>query len=76
MQHFVQDICMMLKKKHDREEMNYVTANNITNEGLSIFKCMRRTIGKSTSHVLKTEEWSQAHLYVISNYEEVTPFIE
>ena len=62
--------------KHDHEERNYVISNDITNEGLSIFKCMGRTIGKSTYHVLKTKEWSQAHLYVVSNCEEVTPFIE
>ena len=65
-----------VETKHDREEMNYVIANNITNEWLSIFKCMRHTIGKSTSRIFKTEEWSQAHLYVLSNCEEVTPFIE
>ena len=65
-----------VETKHDREQMNYVIANNITNEGLSIFKCMGRTIGKATSRVLKTEEWSQAHLYVLSNCEEVTPVIE
>ena len=65
-----------VETKNDREEMKYVIANNITNEGLSIFKCMGRTIGKSTSRVLKTEEWSQAHLYVLSNCEEVTSFIE
>ena len=43
-----------VETKHDREERNSVIANNITNEGLSIFKCMRHAIGKSTSHVLKT----------------------
>ena len=65
-----------VETKHDLEERNYVIANNITSEGLGIFKCMRRTRGKSTSRVLKSEEWSQAHLYVLSNCEEVTPFIE
>ena len=65
-----------IETKHDREERNYIIANNITNEGLNIFKCMRRTIGKSTSRVLKTEEWSQAHLYVPSYCQEVMPFIE
>ena len=29
-----------VETKHDCEKMNYVIANNITNEGLSIFKCM------------------------------------
>ena len=29
-----------VETKHDRKEMNYVIANNITNKGLSIFKCM------------------------------------
>ena len=47
-----------VETKHDRKERNYVIANNITNEELSIFKCMGRTIGKATSRVLKTEEWS------------------
>ena len=65
-----------VETKHDHEEMNYVIANNIINEGLNIFKCMRHTIGKATSRVLKTEEWSQAHLYVLSNCEEVMSFIE
>ena len=65
-----------IETKHDHEERNYVTAHNITNEVLSIFKCMGCTIGKSISRVLKTEEWSQAHLNVLSNYEEVTSFIE
>ena len=29
-----------VETKHDREDMNYDIANNITNEGLNIFKCM------------------------------------
>ena len=54
-----------VETKHDREEKNYVIENNITNGGgLTIFKCMGRTIGKSTSRVLSTKEWSQAHLCV------------
>ena len=65
-----------VETKHDCEEMSYVIANNITNEELSIFKCMGHIIGKTISHVLKIEEWSEAHLYVLSNCEEVTPFIE
>ena len=49
-----------VETKHDREEKNYVIENNITNDGgLTIFKCMRRTIGKLISRVLSTEEWSQ-----------------
>ena len=66
-----------VEMKHDHEERNYGIENNITNGGgLTIFKCMRRTIGKSTSRVLSTKEWSQAHLYVLTNCEEVTSFIE
>ncbi|WJZ96904.1 hypothetical protein VitviT2T_015549 [Vitis vinifera] len=66
-----------VETKHDHEERNYVIENNITNGGgLTIFKCMGRTIGKSTSRVLSTEEWSQAYLYVLTNCEEVTSFIE
>ena len=65
-----------VETKNNREERNYVITNNMTNGGLTIFKCMGHTIGKSTSRVLGTEEWSQAHLYVLTNYEEVTPFIE
>ncbi|KAL6315671.1 hypothetical protein AAG906_005759 [Vitis piasezkii] len=33
-----------VETKHDREERNYVIENNITNGGLTIFKCMGRTI--------------------------------
>ena len=65
-----------VETKHDREERNYVIENNITNRGLTIFKSMGHTTRKSTSHVLSTEEWSQAHLYVLTNCEEVTSFIE
>ena len=65
-----------VETKNNREKRNYVIANNMKNGGLTIFKCMGRTIGKSTSRVLGTEEWSQAHLYVLTNCEEVTPFIE
>ena len=65
-----------VETKHDNEERNYVIETNITNGGLTIFKCMGRTIGKSTSPVLSTEEWSQAHLYVLTNCEEVISFIE
>ncbi|WJZ97003.1 hypothetical protein VitviT2T_015639 [Vitis vinifera] len=53
-----------VETKHDRKERNNVIENNITNGELTIFKCMRPTIGKSTSRVLSTEEWSQAHLCV------------
>ena len=36
-----------VETKHDCEERNYVIENNITNGGgLTIFKCMGRTIGK------------------------------
>ena len=65
-----------VETKHNCEERNYVIANNMTNGGLTIFKCMGRTIGKSTSRVLNIEEWSRAHLYVLTNFEEVTPFID
>ena len=53
-----------VETKHDRKERNYVIKNNITNGGLTIFKCMGCIIAKSTSHVLSIEEWSQAHLCV------------
>ena len=43
-----------VETKHGCEERNYVIENNIKNGGLTIFKCMRRTIGKSTSRVLST----------------------
>ena len=65
-----------VETKHDYEERNYIIANNITNGRLTIFKCMGRTIGKSTSRVLSIEEWSQAHLYVLTNCEEMMPFIK
>ena len=65
-----------VETKHDCEERNYIIANNITNGRLTIFKCMGCTIGKPTSRVLSTKEWTQAHLYVLTNCEEVTPFIE
>ena len=41
-----------VETKHDCEERNYVIENNITNR----CKCMKRTIGKSTSRVISTEE--------------------
>ena len=65
-----------VETKNNREKRNYVIANNMKNGGLTIFKCMGRTIGKSTSCVLNIEEWSRAHLYVLTNFEEVTPFID
>ena len=46
MQPFFSSYLHDVETKHDREERNYVIANNITNEGLRIFKCMGRTIGK------------------------------
>ena len=36
-----------VETKHGCEERNYVIENNITNGGLTIFKCMGRTIGKA-----------------------------
>ena len=50
-----------VETKHDCEERNYVIENNITNGGLTIFKCMGCIIGKSTSRLLSTKEWSQTH---------------
>ena len=61
-----------VETKHDHEERNYVIENNITNGGLTIFKSM----GHTRNYVLSTEEWSQAHLYVLTNCEEVTSFIK
>ena len=65
-----------VETKHDRKERNYVIKNNITNGGLTIFKCMRCIIAKSTFRVLSIEEWSQTHLYVLTNCEEVMSFIK
>ena len=65
-----------VETKHDCEERNYVIENNITNGGLTIFKCMRCIIAKSTFRVLSIEEWSQTHLYVLTNCEEVMSFIK
>ena len=46
----------VVETKQNREERNYVISSNITNEELAIFKCIRHTIGKSTSQALSTEE--------------------
>ena len=33
-----------VETKHNREERNYIIANNMTNGGLTIFNCMGRDI--------------------------------
>ena len=65
-----------METKYNRYNRNYVDLKNIRDERLIIFKCVRGALGKSIFRELGSEEWQQAHLYVLTNCEDVIPFIE
>ena len=65
-----------VETKYNRYDRNYVDLKNIRDERLIIFKCVERALEKSTFRELSPEEWAQSHLYVLTNCEDVIPFIE
>ena len=65
-----------VETKYNCSDRNYVDLKNIRDERLIIFKCVRHALGKSTFRELSPEEWAQAHLYVLTNSEDVIPFFE
>ena len=65
-----------VETKYNRCDRNYVDLKNIRDERLIIFKCVGRALGKYTFRELSPKEWAQSHLYVLTNCEDVIPFIE
>ena len=65
-----------VETKYSCCDRNYVDLKNIRDKRLIIFKCVGRALGKSTFCELIPKEWAQAHLYVLTNCEDVIPFIE
>ena len=55
---------------------NYDGGNAELHGKLSIFARTSHTLGKATSCTLNTDEWEQACLYVLSNCDEVTPYVQ
>ena len=49
-----------VETKYNHTDRNFVALTNIKDEGLIIFKCIRRALGRSTCHELSSEEWKQA----------------
>ena len=67
---------MMWKRKYNRTDRNFVDLTDIKDEGLIIFKCIGQSLGMHTCRELSSEEWAQAHLYMLTNYDDVIPFIK
>ena len=65
-----------METKYNRNDKKLVGLNTTRDEGLIIFKCIGLALGKPTLCELSSKEWSQAHLYVLTNCEDVIPFIE
>ena len=65
-----------VETKYNCTNKNFVDLTDIKYEGLIIFKCIGRSLGMHTCRELSSEEWAQAHLYVLTNCEDVIPFIK
>ncbi|XP_058006762.1 uncharacterized protein LOC131182131 [Hevea brasiliensis] len=65
-----------IETKFNRMERNYDGGSNKNKGGLSIFSKVGRGLGASKTHDLDTQEWEQAHIYVLKNCDEVQPYIE
>ena len=65
-----------VETKYNHTDRNFVDLTDIKDEGLIIFKCIGRSLGMHTCRELSSEEWAQAHLYVLTNCDDVIPFIK
>ncbi|XP_057999327.1 uncharacterized protein LOC131178387 [Hevea brasiliensis] len=65
-----------IETKFNRMERNYNGSSNKNKGGLSIFSKVGHGLGVSKTRVLDTQEWEQAHIYVLKNCDEVQPYIE
>ena len=65
-----------VETKYNRTNGNFVCLTNTKDEGFIIFKNIRRALGRSTCHKLSSKKWKQIHLYVLTNCEDVIPFIK
>ena len=65
-----------METKYNCSDRNFVDFNVRGDEGLVIFKYIGCALGKSIFHELGAEQWSQTHLYVLTNCEDVKPFIK
>ncbi|XP_057993145.1 uncharacterized protein LOC131174101 [Hevea brasiliensis] len=65
-----------IETKFNRMERNYDGGSNKNKGGLSIFSKVGRGLGASKTRDLDTQEWEQAHIYVLKNCDEVQPYIE
>ncbi|XXG54099.1 hypothetical protein AAC387_Pa03g2065 [Persea americana] len=64
-----------IETKFNRPVRNYDGGDAESHEKLSIFLRTSHTLGKATSRTLSTDEWERASLYMLSNCDEVTPYV-
>ena len=65
-----------METKYNHSDRNFVDFNARGDERLVIFKYIGCALGKSIFCELGSEQWSQAHLYALTNCEDVKPFIK
>ncbi|XP_020099532.1 uncharacterized protein LOC109717976 [Ananas comosus] len=65
-----------IETKFNRHERNYDCRDIKAHKGLFIFCQPGRAIGAGTTRDLDTNEFKQAHIYVLKNCPEVQPFLD
>lgn len=64
-----------VETRFNRPVRNYDGGDAKSHEKFSIFAGTGRALGKATLRTLSTDEWEQAHLYVLNNCDDVAPFV-
>lgn len=65
-----------METKFSRPERNYNGANEQRNVGISVFSMKTRPFGKDKAkYLLLEEELDKAHWFILSNCEEVEPYM-
>eukprot|EP00268_Persea_americana_P047012 TRINITY_DN48698_c2_g1_i1.p1 TRINITY_DN48698_c2_g1~~TRINITY_DN48698_c2_g1_i1.p1 ORF type:complete len:142 (+),score=12.79 TRINITY_DN48698_c2_g1_i1:87-512(+) len=64
-----------VEAKFNRPVRNHDGGDVESHEKFSIFAGTGHALGKATLRTLSTDEWEQAHLYVLNNCDVIAPFV-
>ncbi|KAJ8617961.1 hypothetical protein MRB53_014147 [Persea americana] len=65
-----------VEAKFNRPVRNHDGGDVESHEKFSIFAGTGHALGKATLRTLSTDEWEQAHLYVLNNCDDIAPFVQ
>ncbi|XP_015167819.1 uncharacterized protein [Solanum tuberosum] len=65
-----------VETRFNRTERNYDGSSIVSDGGLTIFSQPGKTLNSATPGSLESDEFEQAHFYILKNCDEIQPFLE